>query len=180
LLLILKTITNFDEQAKYNNKFMKILWKTQEKIYTIYNYISKKALIIVIFLIGSSISSIYWLYLFKNPYELRTIFSIAASFLFLIIYMNKCPINFRFPKLIKKIAKIGSDYSFSLFVLHYTIFVVFVNFIGILNSYLLLIIAYTLSNLISIIFAKYTELRSSRFRNYLRNRFLKPNNPTSE
>jgi peptidoglycan/LPS O-acetylase OafA/YrhL len=60
-----------------------------------------------------------------------------------------------------------ASYSFTLYLLHYTIFSFFSLFLGSINNFILFLIAYLFTNLISIGIALPAEMRHDKINKYL-------------
>lgn len=104
-------------------------------------------------------------YVTKNAYELIFALFLAAAMYFFIVYANQS--QFKVPRTTKKTIRILSKYSFTLYMLHYTIFTIFTTFKNSYSPYLLFIVAFVLSNVFSLIIAYFTEMRYKDFRKYL-------------
>lgn len=106
-----------------------------------------------IFLIISILSIIR---VFKTMEEYEPIFAFLLSFaLLLIIDISK---NISFSKIVTNIIKKSADYSYTLYLIHYSILdFLFTHFYNLYNPYLLFLAGFIISNIISIILGYYSE-----------------------
>lgn len=104
----------------------------------------------------------YWV---KNAYDLPFALLLMGGIYFLLAYTNDSKIEL--PKRIKKIIRICSGYSMTLYLLHYSVFVLLTAFLNIYSPYILFAVGVILSNILALIVAYFTEMRYKDFRAYL-------------
>ncbi len=128
---------------------------------------ASKLKIIIFVLIGLLI-----LRVFSNHYDFYDfrVGFITASILFftIVLFQNReFLINNKLVTLIKK----TSDYSFSLYLIHYSIVEFYVNYFGKENKLLSMIITFFLCNILALLIANYTEFRHKIVRNFIRKKY---------
>jgi len=97
---------------------------------------------------------------------------LAVVVLLLIVLFSKINFGLRAKKLINFLA----DYSFTLYLLHYTVLNILISlFAKSVNPYLLFAAGLILPNLLSMAVAYFTEMRYRTFRIFLKAKFLKSN-----
>jgi peptidoglycan/LPS O-acetylase OafA/YrhL len=95
--------------------------------------------------------------------------------LFFLISLSKFH-NSELPAIFKKIFQLGADYSFTLYLIHYSIIDFLLKNVGNrIPKIHFLIIAFVSSNIISYFLAKYTEMKYRSFRNFIKIRLVKLN-----
>lgn len=104
-------------------------------------------------------------YLVKNAYDLPFAFLFMVGVYFLILYTNYS--KFILPKSVKKVIHITADYSLTLYLLHYSIFVFLTAFLDSYSPYILFVIGVILSNALSFTIAYFTEMRYKKLRAFL-------------
>lgn len=156
-----------DKNFRVSNWLNKIIIYIELKVLAFKNFLVKHPILLLLSTVCSFIIGFFYVYLTKEAYDPFFIIILALSFGLLLLLTNNSNLNFKYPKFIKKIAEFGSQYSFLLYLLHYSIFSIFVNFLGQFSPYLLFFIAYALSNIISIFLTYYIEKRYKAFRNSL-------------
>jgi len=116
------------------------------------------------------ILSILYLSVRKEAYDLIFETLLSISIFFLVIYTNSAAIiaNGSFKKVIIYV----SSYSYTLFLTHYSIFELFVNYEESYSHYLLFIIAFIMSNLVSSCLAHFFERNYKYLSNLLKAYFL--------
>ncbi|MFD1096342.1 acyltransferase family protein [Salegentibacter chungangensis] len=126
------------------------------KSWNISKHSKKNIISIAAFLV---IVALLRLYVVKEEYD--PIFALCITGIFGIsIYAFQ---NRNFTKLAGQIIKLNADYSFTLYLIHYSILIFLFNtFNQTVNSYVLFFGAVVLSNLLSFMMAYYTELKWTR------------------
>jgi peptidoglycan/LPS O-acetylase OafA/YrhL len=104
-------------------------------------------------------------YTIKNAYDLLFALMLTGGIFFLVTYLDSS--RFVLPQRIKKVIHTTSGYSMTLYLLHYSVFVILTTFIATYSPYLLFIIGFVLSNVISFSLAHFTEMRYRDLRKYL-------------
>lgn len=104
----------------------------------------------------------YWV---KNAYDLPFALLFMGGIYFLLMYTNGS--KFELPKGVKKVIRIAADYSMTLYLLHYSVFVLLTAFLDSCSPYLLFAVGVVLSNILAFTVAYFTEMRYKNFRAYL-------------
>lgn len=84
---------------------------------------------------------------------------------FLIMHLNQT--KFKIPDSIKKSIRLFANYSFTLYLLHYSIIVILATQASIVPPLFLIFLGFILSNIISLIVALVTEMQHKKLRNFL-------------
>jgi peptidoglycan/LPS O-acetylase OafA/YrhL len=100
-----------------------------------------------------------------NIYLLEYILLLISSFFFLLIYTQYT--SYTYPEKFNKILSFMASYSYSIYIIHYSIFNFLSLFFGTVNNILLFLIGYIISNLLSIGVASITERRYHIFNAFL-------------
>jgi peptidoglycan/LPS O-acetylase OafA/YrhL len=95
------------------------------------------------------------------------IYYILLSISFCAFFVFSQYSSFQYPQKLKKTINFMASYSFTLYLLNYTFFNFYRMFRQEINSYVLLIIVYIITNLISILIASFTEIQTSNITSYL-------------
>jgi peptidoglycan/LPS O-acetylase OafA/YrhL len=109
-------------------------------------------------------------YFVRIAYDRIFALFLGGALYFLIIHLNKS--RFKFPQLVKKSIRWWADYSFSLYLLHYSIFTIIAMFKSLYSPYLLFFVGFVISNVSSMTVAYFTEMNHKKFKNYLFNIFI--------
>ncbi len=136
-------------------------WIGQKKINKIFLYLS-----LIIFIIGS-IGSLFLLDL--TPYDIEYLVILVGFVFFLLIYSQYTQVKYK--ERFKKIIRFMASYTFTLYIVHFSLFNYLTIFIGDINNGLLFFIGYFSSNFLSILIAYATEMRSQKINNFLLRKF---------
>ncbi len=150
-----------------SDKNINNLTKIHEKIYLRSEFILK--LFIILTLVSILILAIYILVVYQYSYNFYFLILLIFLLFFALIYTQLT--TFKYSKKSKKIIKFMASYSFTLYLLHYTIFSFFSLFLESINNLILFLIAYLFTNLISIGIALPTEMRHDKINKYLLSKF---------
>lgn len=101
----------------------------------------------------------------KTAYDLPFAFFLSAAVYFMIVFLNSA--KFVIPDKVVKIIRFFSNFSFTLYLIHYTVFVLLVTQKDTHSPYLLFIIGVIISNVVAFTLAYYTEMRHRDLRSYL-------------
>ena len=152
------------EMEGYNN----IINKIQRKINIYFNWFSnhsKLCLVLSVFLFGWSC---YHIYNIKEAYDNFYGLLLILSLFFTVLFTNQS--QYQISDKWKKRIKFLASYSFTLFLLHYSIFWSLSVFVTALSPYWLFFIGFILSNILSIIIAYFTEKRANDVKKYILNK----------
>ena len=132
-----------------------------------YNYRRKSILKIFITLTLALILllAIYILAIYQYSYNFYFLILLIFLLFFFLVYTQIT--SFRYSTKAKKVIKFMASYSFTLYLLHYTIFSFFSLFLHSINNFLLFLIAYLITNIISIGVALPAEMRHDKINKYL-------------
>ncbi|WP_371803616.1 acyltransferase family protein [Candidatus Lokiarchaeum ossiferum] len=133
--------------------------------------LSRKKKILFSFVLISIIGSTIRILVTKVAYDPLFILLFSISFYFIILFFNSC--SFKIPETIIKIFQFLSSYSFVLYIVHYSIFIVFLNLVDYINisSTFLFFLAFIVINLISILLSLITERKTGIFKKKLKSLF---------
>ncbi|UYP48039.1 hypothetical protein NEF87_004324 [Candidatus Lokiarchaeum ossiferum] len=133
--------------------------------------LSSKKKILFFFVLISIIGSTIRILVMKVAYDPLFILLFSISFYFIILFFNSC--SFKIPETIIKIFQFLSSYSFVLYIVHYSIFIVFLNLVDYINisSTFLFFLAFIVINLISILLSLITERKTGIFKKKLKSLF---------
>jgi len=104
-----------------------------------------------------------------DAYSMYHIMLVIFSVFFLFLYSQYT--QFRYNNKFKKVINFFSSYSYTLYILHFSINHFFVPFKDTINPLLLFIIGWLLSNGLSILIALFTERKAKNIENYLLKKF---------
>lgn len=104
-----------------------------------------------------------------NAYELNFALLLAMALFFLIHGLKDSKIVLNHPQF-RKCVTFLSDYSFTLYLLHYTVISVLVYWRGTISSYVLFIFSLIICNLFASLIAYFTEMRHKEFNVYIKKR----------
>ena len=150
-------ILNMYVQKNYNNKNISI---------DINNHLKRKIKIISLSLsIILFFLAIIRYISYGNQFGLFYYLLLSGSFCFFFVFSQYS--SFIYPKKIKKIINFLASYSFTLYLLNYTIFGFYMRFKTSMNNYILFIITYIITNIICILIASFSEMQTSRISRYL-------------
>ena len=124
--------------------------------------ITNKSLLLFIFCI---VLAIFREYFVRIAYDAIFALFLGGALYFLIIYLNHT--QFKLHDIIKKCIRLWADYSFTLYLLHYSIFTIIALFKNSYSPYLLFFIGVITSNVLSMVLAYFTEMRHKKVRKYL-------------
>jgi peptidoglycan/LPS O-acetylase OafA/YrhL len=136
-------------------------WFGQEKINKIFLYLS-----LILFTFGS-IGALFILDL--TPYDIEYLVILVASVFFFLIYSQYAEVKYK--ERFKKIIRFMASYTFTLYIVHFSLFNFLTIFLEDINSVLLFFIGYFSSNILSILIAELTERRSYKLNKYLLKKF---------
>lgn len=108
-------------------------------------------------------------YFVRIAYDAIFALFLGGALYFLIIYLNGT--QFKLHNIIKRSIRLWADYSFSLYLLHYSVFTIIVLFKDEYSPYLLFFAGVIISNILSMVVAYFTEMRHKKVRIYLFNLF---------
>ncbi len=100
-----------------------------------------------------------------DTYNINHIVLVILSILFLYIFSQYT--TFKFNPRVKKIAKFLSSYSFTLYILHFPTYHFLLPFRDTVHPFLLFLLGYVISNLLSILIASFTERKARNIEKYL-------------
>lgn len=154
-------ILNRYNQILQKKKQVNPNWNGQIKINKIFLYLS-----VVIFSIGS----IGCLFIFGlTPYDIEYLVILVISIFFLLIYSQYA--QKRYKERSKKVIRYMASYTFTLYIVHFSLFNFLTIFLEDFNSILLFFIGFFLSNFLSILIAYATEKRADKINYYLLKKF---------
>ena len=116
------------------------------------------------------------LYIYSwDAYNLLFAFFLCLIILFIIIMLDqKTP----FIGTRKKPIHFLASYSYTLYLIHYSIFALMINLKTDMSGYLIFIIAFALSNVCAIVVAYFGEMRYKSVASYIKKKFMKPTGVT--
>ncbi len=109
---------------------------------------------------------------FLDHYELYYNVLMACSISFLLLFTQYS--KFNYPQKFRKVINFLASYSFTLFLIHISLYYLFFNISTDLGFF---IMVYIIINIISIIIAYFTEMRYHKFRSYLMKKFKLDSKP---
>jgi len=171
--VFLNLIENNNEKHSLNRKNGNFLEKIQKKVNLVFTWFSnqkKLCLILSAFFFGLTC---YYVYYTKVAYSLTFSLLLTLTFIFFLIYSYRS--RHKFSNRSKKIIKLLASYSFTLYILHYSLFWILTTFTG-GSPYLLFPLGFLVSNFLSLIIAYFTEMRSKRVKDYLLNKIITTKN----
>jgi peptidoglycan/LPS O-acetylase OafA/YrhL len=116
------------------------------------------------------ILALYIHYISTVSYDINFLVVFIFSFLFFIIYSQNS--QHKYSEKAKKRIKFLANYSFTLYLTHYTLFGFFLDYFGyFIDHTILFIITYLCINLISIVIAYFTEMRKKQISAFLLRKF---------
>lgn len=154
-----------DETPLEGNINRKVIPKIQSFFRTLYNSPKICFVFFVIFLI-LALNRVFYT---KIAYDIQFEVLLSFALFFFLIVMNKT--TFKTLSRVKKPIKILASYSFTIYLLHYSIFEILGSFVPEINPYILFIVALALSNVFSYIVAYYTEMRYKDFNKFLKSKY---------
>ncbi len=99
------------------------------------------------------------IYIIRTEYDPILTFILAVMMFLLIDFFS----NFNFNRFFKKIIRYNASYSFTLYLIHYSIFdFMVIHFKESINKYILFFVGFIISNILSIIVGRYTEIKLTR------------------
>jgi len=139
-------------------------------LWPFFNKLKNKKTLIV-FLIITFLVVIFYQYrrvffLYVEPYF---VMYLAFVMMLGLIFFHSIKIGPKMSKVIQYLA----DYSFTLYLLHYSFINLFTTFIEPENKILFMIISFVSINVISAIVANFTEMNYKKFRSFLANKFIR-------
>ena len=108
---------------------------------------------------------------FNSGYHILTALLFTFSFYFLILFTNKS--TFKVPVFFHNIVKYGAGYSFTLYLLHYSILQYLLVFPSNYSPFARFCLYFLISNVLAFTIAQFTEVRYKQFSNYLKLKFIK-------
>jgi peptidoglycan/LPS O-acetylase OafA/YrhL len=100
-----------------------------------------------------------------DTYNTVHILLVSLSLFFLLIFSQYT--NFKFNSKVKKISRFFSGYSFTLYLLHLPVYHFLMPFKDELSGFIVFILGYILSNLLSLVVASFTEKKAGVIERYL-------------
>lgn len=100
-----------------------------------------------------------------NAFALDYSLLLASSFCFFLILSQYT--YYRYPKPIKKVIRFMASYSFTLYLIHVSIFHLYKIFLNEMDGALLFLIVYIIVNIISILIASFSEMQTSKIKEFL-------------
>jgi peptidoglycan/LPS O-acetylase OafA/YrhL len=163
--LITLIVNKYDSIIKKKTKTNKG-WNTQQKFNKLFLYLS------LFFFIFGSIGCL--LILDIGPYQIEYLMILVCSVFSLIIYSQYT--KYRYSQRAKKIIRFMANYTFTLYIVHFSLFNFLTLFIDGFNSPLwhriiFFFIGYLSSNGLAIIIGYFTEMRSNKINKYLLTKF---------
>lgn len=157
-----RTITK-DDNSLFN--------KIYRKIQLILNWFSQKLLLSFLLFVLVFCLACYRVLYTKFSYDLPFGILLALALYFFVSFTNRS--NHEFSVRTKKIIKFFASYSFTLYLLHYSILWIISAVKYDVSPYFLFFTGFLLSNFLSIIVAYFTEMRYNRIKKYILSRFSK-------
>jgi peptidoglycan/LPS O-acetylase OafA/YrhL len=99
-----------------------------------------------------------------NAFAIDYSLLLGSSFCFFLIFSQYTDI--KYPKLIKKIIRFMASYSFTLYLIHVSIFFFYKIFLKEMNNFLLFLLVYIIVNIVSILIASFSEMQASKIKNW--------------
>ncbi len=115
------------------------------------------------------ISSLFILSSHHNAFAIDFSLLLGASFCFFLIFSQYTQI--KYPKMIKKIIRFMASYSFTLYLLHVSIFFFYKLFINEMNNVLLFLLIFIIINILSILVASFSEMQASKIKKLFLKKF---------
>jgi len=104
-----------------------------------------------------------------SAYDVIFYVLISIAIYFLLDYTNTT--KKKFPKKMKPVIDRLAAYSFTLFLMHYSIFVLLARFLDVVSPYLLFVIGFMVSNIAAYTLAYLVEMRYKKFRQFIYKKF---------
>lgn len=123
-------------------------------------------IIIALILCAGSLVSNKW-----NAYNSLFACFIGIAILFSIMYFDSLNLNYS-NSLPNKTIHLVAGFSYTLYLIHYSIFVLFKNLLGIFSPVQVFVIAFIVSNVSAYLIALFGEMKYRELSNYLKKRYL--------
>ena len=168
--IFLNLIENKDGTLSLNEKNSSFLEKFQNKAKTSFSWFANRTKLCLILSAFFFVLACYVVYTTKVAYNLSFSLLLTLALYFFLNYSYRS--RHKFSNRSKKIIKLSADYSFTLYIWHYTILWILSIFKSEFSPYLLFLIGFIVSNLLSLIIAYFTEMRSKRVKEFLMEKII--------
>ena len=168
--ILVNFIENKDGTVLLNQNDSSITKKIQIRAQMLFNWFAnrpKLCLILSAFFFGLACYVVYYT---KVAYNISFSLLLAVSLYFFLNFSYRS--RHKFSDRSKKIIKLFASYSFTLYILHYTLLWILSTFKSEISPYLLFVIGFSVSNLLSLVIAYFTEMRSKRVKDYFINKLI--------
>jgi len=168
--ILVNFIENKDGTVLLNQNYSSITKKIQIRAQMLFNWFAnrpKLCLILSAFFFGLAC---YVVYYSKVAYNISFSLLLTVSLYFFLNFSYRS--RHKFSDRSKKIIKLFASYSFTLYILHYTLLWILSTFKSEISPYLLFVIGFSVSNLLSLVIAYFTEMRSKRVKDYFINKLI--------
>jgi peptidoglycan/LPS O-acetylase OafA/YrhL len=151
----------------FQQKTTKLLENREKKIDSMKKKIRIFCVINILILL---ILAIIRLYFHADPLDTLYYFLLVGVVLLFIIYSQYS--SLKYPDKIKKIIIFLADYSLTLYLMHFSLYNLLMGYLkSQLNDILALLIMFLLVNIVSMVVAYFTEMRSDKIYNFLQEKF---------
>lgn len=169
--IILNINGSNSEEKNYSKDNNYLFYKIYSNIQLIFNWFSKKFLLNLFLFIFFFFLACYRVLYTRYSYDLPFGILLAIALYFFVSYTNRS--SHVFSLRTKKVIRFFARYSFTLYLLHYSILWILSTFKYDFSPYSLFFIGFIISNFLSLIIAYFTEMRYNRIKKYVISRISK-------